>query len=74
MSAFSKAFDGVSHNSHREADEYGLDEQRVKWAETWLNAWSQRVVIGRRKCSYRPVTGGVVKDSTGSSPVQRIHG
>ena len=42
---------------------YGLDEQRVRYTESWLNGWAQRAVICGTKSSQRPGTSSVPQGS-----------
>ena len=54
---FKKAFDTLSCEILTEKlMKYGLDEQRVKWTENWLNGWAQRMVISGMKSSWRPIS------------------
>ncbi|CAM5103262.1 unnamed protein product [Eretmochelys imbricata] len=57
---FSKAFDIVSHSIvASKLKKYGLDEWTIRWIESWLDCWAQRVVINGSMSSWKPVSGGV---------------
>lgn len=38
---------------------YGLNGLALRWAENWLNSWSERIVTSSTKLSCRAVTSGV---------------
>jgi len=66
---FSKASDTVSHNILLgKLRKFGLHEWTVRWTENWLNGRTQRVVISGAESSWRPVTGGVVRDQYWAQP------
>lgn len=49
---FSKTFNSVSLKILLEKlMKYSLDEQTVRWVESWLNGWAQRVAISGTKSS-----------------------
>ncbi|CAM5077226.1 unnamed protein product [Eretmochelys imbricata] len=57
---FSKAFDTVSHSILvSKLKKYGLHECTIKWVESWLDCWAQRVVINGSMSRWQPVSSGV---------------
>ncbi|CAM5091720.1 unnamed protein product [Eretmochelys imbricata] len=57
---FSKAFDMVSYSIlGSKLTKYGLDECTIRWIESWLDCWAQRVVINGSTSSWQPVSSGV---------------
>ncbi|CAM4479178.1 unnamed protein product [Caretta caretta] len=57
---FSKAFDPVSHGIlASKLKKYGLDERTIRWIESWLDCWAQRVAINGSMSSWQPVSSGV---------------
>ncbi|CAM4368250.1 unnamed protein product [Caretta caretta] len=56
----SKTSDTVSHSIlASNLKKYGLDEWTVRWIESWLDCWAQRVVINGSMSSWQPVSSGV---------------
>ncbi|CAM4590572.1 unnamed protein product [Lepidochelys kempii] len=61
---FSKAFGMVSHSIlTSKLKKYRLDEWTIRWIESWLDCWTQQVVINGSMPSWQPLSSRVPQGS-----------
>ncbi|KAJ7422423.1 hypothetical protein WISP_38069 [Willisornis vidua] len=64
---FSKAFDTVSHRILLEKlATHSLDRSALCWVRSWLEGWTQRVLVNRVVSSWQLVTSGGVLQGEGA--------
>ena len=61
---FAKAFDTVAHKRLiYKMKAYGINEKTIKWVESYLNNRKQRVIMGKERSEWLPITSSVVQGS-----------